>query len=385
MLELLESGLDGVDPRRLASDALTARAGEPAVLVAIGKAAAGLARGAAEVLDVIGGVVVSDHEEPIPSTMRLMLGDHPVPGVRSRRAAEALLRIVSEVPSDIALIALVSGGGSALCELPRPGVTSEYLAMVNRELVAAGAAIGEINLVRGHLSAIKFGGLSRAAGRPIDTYVISDVAGGDPGLVASGPTVPHRPEPDAALEVMQRASIDIPIEVIEAMYETTPTQPEPTVTLLADGFDALRSIARSAGSEVTLRSEWLSGRLESCLRSFMDDAGPGMTIGVGEPSLEVTGDGVGGRNTHAALVAATMLEGSDDMFAAFATDGVDGGSGSAGAISDGSTMARGGDPMPYLRRFDSATYLARTSDLLICGPTGTNVSDIWILWRATST
>lgn len=385
LLDLLETGLDGVDPRRLASGALAARAGEPAVVVAIGKAAAGLARGADEVLHVIGGVVVSDHEEPVPSTMRLMLGDHPVPGARSLQAAEALLQIASEVPSDLSLIALVSGGGSSLCELPRPGVTSEYLAMVNRKLVATEAAIGEINLVRGHLSAIKFGGLARAAGRPIDTYVLSDVAGGDPGLVASGPTIPHRPEPETALEVMQRAAVGVPPEVFEAMSETTPSQPEPKVTLLADGFDALRAIARKAGPEVTIRSEWLSGRLESCLEAFVTRAGTGITIGVGEPSVEVTGDGVGGRNTHAALLAAAMLEGSDDMFGAFATDGVDGRSGSAGAIVDGSTLTRGGDPTPALGKFDSATYLARTSDLLMCGPTGTNVSDIWMLWRDAST
>lgn len=385
LLDLLESGLDGVDPQRLTSDALAVRNGEPAVVVAIGKAAAGMARGAAEVLDVIDGLCVSDHEEPVPSTMRFMLGDHPVPGSRSLRAAEALLRTVSDVPSDTSVVALVSGGGSSLCELPRPAVPLEYLAMVNRKLVDAGAAIGEINLVRGHLSAIKFGGLARAAGRPIDTLVISDVAGGDPGLVASGPTIPHRSEPSKALDVMREASIDVPTDVFEAMSETTPSQPAPRVTLLADGFDALRAIARSAGPTTTIRSEWLSGRLDSCLEAFVAAAGPGITIGVGEPSVEVSGDGVGGRNTHAALLAATMLEGSDDLFAAFATDGVDGPSGSAGAIADGSTLTRGGDPTPAIDGFDSASYLARTSDLLICGPTGTNVSDIWILWRRAST
>jgi hydroxypyruvate reductase len=106
-----------------------------------------------------------------------------------------------------------------------------------------------------------------------------------------------------------------------------------------------------------------------------------VTVGTGEVVLDMRGEGTGGRNTHTALLAAARLTGSDDVFCAFATDGVDGGSGSAGAIVDGSTLRRGGDPTRSRDRFDSATYLAGTSDLLLCPPTGTNVSDVWILWR----
>ena len=102
---------------------------------------------------------------------------------------------------------------------------------------------------------------------------------------------------------------------------------------------------------------------------------------VGETVVEVTGSGSGGRNTHAALLAAQRLAGTDDLFASFATDGVDGESGCAGAIVDGTTIERGGDPGPALADFDSAGYLARTGDLLVCSPTGTNVADLWILWR----
>jgi glycerate-2-kinase len=108
-----------------------------------------------------------------------------------------------------------------------------------------------------------------------------------------------------------------------------------------------------------------------------------VTAGAGEVSIEATGDGLGGRCTHAALVAAGYL-GPDDLFCAFATDGVDGASGASGAIVDGSTIDRGGDPMAALDNYDSAGYLAKTSDLLRCPPTGTNVSDLWILWRRAS-
>jgi glycerate-2-kinase len=103
-------------------------------------------------------------------------------------------------------------------------------------------------------------------------------------------------------------------------------------------------------------------------------------VAAGEVTLEVTGAGAGGRNTHAALLAARHM-GPDDLFCAFATDGVDGRSGAAGAIVDGSTIIRGGNPETVLGEFDSARYLAGTSDLLRCPPTGTNVADLWILWR----
>ncbi len=381
MLELLEAGLAGVDPERLTAEALSSRAGAPTVVVAIGKAAPAMARGAARVLDVVGGICVTDHPEPVPSTIQLLLGDHPVPGPNSFRAGAAVLATVRSAPEGADLVALVSGGGSALCELPRDGVTAEFISTVSRRLVMTGAAIGDINLVRAHLSAIKRGGVARAAGRPIDTLIVSDVVGGDPWLVASGPTIPHSPDVEGAIRVMHRASIDIPATVLTAMARDWGPQPPPQVSVLADGFDAARAIASMAPPPVRIQEDWLCGDAEASASSFVELAGPGITIGVGETTVDVRGEGSGGRNTHAALVAARMLVGTDDLFAAFATDGVDGSSGSAGAIVDGSTLARGGDPSPALAQCDSAGYLGRTHDLLRSGPTGTNVSDIWVLWR----
>jgi hypothetical protein len=157
--------------------------------------------------------------------------------------------------------------------------------------------------------------------------------------------------------------------------------PEPKVILLADGRDAARAVAAAAPAPAAIWEGWLRGDAEACLDRFLRDSGPGVTVGTGEVVLDMRGEGTGGRNTHTALLAAARLTGSDDVFCAFATDGVDGGSGSAGAIVDGSTLRRGGDPTRSRDRFDSATYLAGTSDLLVCPPTGTNVSDLWILWR----
>jgi glycerate-2-kinase len=211
--------------------------------------------------------------------------------------------------------------------------------------------------------------------------VISDVAGADPGVVASGPTIPRAADAEAATLIMRRAAIDVPEVVLAVLRTPQPAIAAPEVTLLANGFDAARGVASAVSGPVEVRSDWLAGAVEPCLEWFFDSSGPGVIVGVGETVLEVTGEGRGGRNTHAALLAATKIAGTEDVFVAFATDGVDGASGSAGAVVDGGTVARGGDPSGALNTFDSAGYLEASSDLLRCSPTGTNVSDIWILWR----
>ncbi|MGH8948045.1 MAG: MOFRL family protein, partial [Acidimicrobiia bacterium] len=169
--------------------------------------------------------------------------------------------------------------------------------------------------------------------------------------------------------------------VWEAMTKQPLSLPGPQVTLVADGHTAARGVLSVTPPPNAVVEEWLRGAMGPCLDRFLATAGPGVTVGAGEVVLDVTGGGSGGRTTHAALLAAERLAGSDDLFCAFATDGVDARSGAAGAIVDGTTIHRGGDPAAALRDFDSASYLARTSDLLRCPPTGTNVSDLWILWR----
>ncbi len=385
LLTLLEAALEGVDAERTTAAAMAGRYDEPVVVIAIGKAAPAMSRGAAAVSNVVGGVCVADHPEPVPPGVELIIGDHPVPGLRSLDAAGRVLEIATSTPAATRLVALVSGGGSALCEMPRPGISTEDLAATHRRLMERGVDITDINLVRGHLSTVKCGGVSRAAGRAIDTYIVSDVHGGQPWLVSSGPTIPHRGDPQAALEVLRAADIDVPGAWLAAVSEPRPAQPDPAITVVADGFDAVAALAAASAQPVEVRGEWLTGDLTACLDRFLATSGPGITVAVGEPTLEVSGSGRGGRNTHAALLAATRIAGSDDVFVAFASDGVDGNSGAAGAIVDGATLSRGGDPRPALEDFDSAGYLADSSDLLVCGPTGTNVSDIWVLWRRSPT
>jgi hydroxypyruvate reductase len=180
---------------------------------------------------------------------------------------------------------------------------------------------------------------------------------------------------------LSRHHIEVPDSVWEAMNRDTGPIESPTITLLGDGRTAAQAVGEIQSGPYTVLPGWLEGEIAICLDRFFARAGPGVTIAVGEPVVEVTGSGKGGRNTHAALLAAQRLAGTDTLFTAFATDGADGQSGTAGALVDGNTIDRGGDPARALANFDSASYLATTGDLLVCPPTGTNVADLWILRR----
>jgi glycerate 2-kinase len=380
---LFDVALASVEPERLTGEALSGVPGGPATVIAIGKAAPSMCRGAAAASGRVTGICVTDHVEEVPTGIELVVGDHPVPGDRSFSAGRMVLEAVTRSTGRI--VALVSGGGSALCEHPVEGVSAEFLSGASRVMLDRGASIGEMNLVRRHLSAIKGGGLLVAAGRPIETYAISDVCGADPNVIASGPTLPQSVDPEAALAIMRRIGIEVPLEVAGAVSKARPVPPDrASITVLADGHTAAQAVSDEShrlgiASEVT--PGWLSGPVAKALDVFILGGRPGLDVAAGEPVVEVVGRGSGGRNTHAALLAASAISGSDSLFAAFATDGVDGNSRSAGAIVDGHTIARGGDPAASLASSDSATYLAKTGDLVVTGPTGTNVADIWVHWR----
>lgn len=381
MRRWLSAGVAAVDPETITFEALRHEQG-PATVIAIGKAAAAMSRGAARALEGVTGVCVTNAPGDLPEGMQLIIGDHPVPGEASFDAGRRVLEAVRR--ADGKLIALISGGGSALCETPRPGIEPSFIQLANEALLDGGASIDDTNLVRRHLSDIKAGGIARAASSPVETLIISDVVGGGPEVVASGPTIPVPPDPDGAIEVMRRHRIP-PSASVESAMRSAQVVPDPgPVSVLADGRTAAMAVsdaASSDGFESGVAEGWFRGDVEVSLDRFLADRRPGITVAAGEPNVVVSGPGVGGRNSHAALLAAIRLAGSDDLFAAFATDGVDGRSDGAGGLVDGGTIGRGGDPAGALQSSDSATYLADTGDLLRTGPTGTNVSDLWMLWH----
>jgi glycerate 2-kinase len=381
--QLFDMAVAAVEPEKLVRESLTDLTEAPATLIAIGKASPAMCRGAARILDEVRGVCVAIGPDEVPEGIELLVGDHPIPEEGSFRAGRRVLEIAATAPDRI--IALISGGGSALCEHPIAGVSPEFVCEANKTLVSSGAPITEMNLVRRHLSAIKGGGLLHAAKTPIDTYLISDVCGADPSVIASGPTMPSAADPEGAISAMVDHGIVVPPSVKEAIRGAPrPEARAGAIQVIADGrnaADAAAASARSSGLQASVLDGWLSGPISSAFDEFITHAGPGITIATGEPDIAVSGDGRGGRNTHAALLAAERLTGTGRVFAAFATDGVDGNSSSAGAIVDGDTVSRGGDPRPALDRYDSARYLRATGDLVETGPTGTNVSDLWILWQ----
>lgn len=369
----LQAALDAVDPEPLTRAAVQGLVG-PVQVIAVGKAAPAMCRGAAAAVGAITGLCISNHAEAIPDGVELVIGDHPVPGIHSLRAGEMAL---AHAPS--ADIALISGGGSALCEVPRDGVTLDYLATVTRALLDWGVDIEEANVVRTHLSKLKGGGLG-----PIATLILSDVCAHGPGIVASGPTIPMEPDPGRVLRTMASLDLEVPPSVERAIRGWEMGTVMPDVEVIGDGRTAARAAAASARNsvdQVEVLDQWVTGPLEDAVSRFIDTSPPGVTIAAGEPQLHTHREGHGGRNTHAALLAATRIAGSTSVFATLATDGVDGSSEAAGAIVDGQTTRRGGDPSTATAAFDSATYLEKSGDLLKTGPTGTNVADLWLMWK----
>ena len=383
VLEFFDGALKAVDPEPLTRDALTGTDGEPATVIGIGKAAAAMCRGAAQVLQDVAGICVTDADQDVPRSIELVIGDHPLPGERSLVAGRKVVEMAGQAGGR--LIALISGGGSALCERAIEGIDDSFIKYVSHVLLAQGAPISDTNLIRRHLSSLKGGGLARAASVPVETYAISDVCGSDPALIASGPTISTPRDPGLAITMMETYGIEVPDSVAVALWRF-PDEPVASsqIEVLADGRTAAEGLAgksRESGMPARLIDRWLDGPVADALDGFLAESGPGITIATGEPVVAVGGDGSGGRNTHAALMAAARLAGEDAVFAALATDGSDGNSESAGAIVDGSTISRGGDPSSHLAGSDSAGYLARTGDLIVTGRTGTNVSDLWVLWR----
>lgn len=371
--------LESVDPRRLTAERLGGHI--PATVIAIGKAAAAMTWGAADAWGGVSGVCVADSPGEVPDGVELIVGDHPVPGEASFAAGRRVLEVAREAGR---VVALISGGGSALCEHPLPGIDPEFVATATTSLLLGGASIGETNLARAHLSAVKAGGLVRAAGHDVLTLVVSDVGPLGPEVVASGPTLAVRRDPDTALAIMRRHGVEVPPSVEEALRSVPPEPVSTSVEVLADGRSAATAFAEAAredGNPVSVLDGWIEGAVPDAVDRFLRRGGPGVSVGAGETTLEVSGEGRGGRNTHAALVAAELIVRRQVMFAALATDGMDGRSDAAGAIVDGTTLARGGDPAGALAGFDSAAYLERTGDLVVTGRTGTNVADLWVLWR----
>ena len=419
MLEILEGALNEVEPDRavrrafrhtetgleVAGVGLDTTAIDRVHLLAFGKAAPAMARAAVDELRGlnIGGLVISNHAEPLPVGLDLQITGHPLPDERSAEAARTSLDLLQRAGEQDLVLCLISGGGSALLELPAAGISMADEQATVDLLLSCGADIEELNTVRKHLSAIKGGRLAEAAAPArLCTLILSDVVGNRLDVIASGPSVPDPTTYADALEVLDRYGLHhrVPAPIVAHLVagssesiDETPKTPyaRQLLTIVGDGRAAAEGaaeVARRAGLPATIATTTMTGdartRAFECLQEVKEQ---GVTIFAGETTVKVVGTGRGGRNQEAALAAAHVLAGdSSIVFATFGTDGVDGPTEAAGAIVDGDTIARGSaqglDAERYLANNDSGPYLAATGDLLVTGPTGTNVGDLWIVWRA---
>ena len=415
--ELFTAAIEAVEPSRAVRTFLGCRDGRimvggktlPAVsdvhVVAVGKAAIAMTRGAVQALNglIVSGDVITKEGHlgaPLPSEFRVHEAGHPIPDERGVQATNSMITALNQLDKSVVL-ALVSGGGSALLEAPRDGVTLEDIARTTDLLLRAGAPIEALNAVRAPLSRVKGGGLREAAPtcRWV-TLILSDVLGNDPRVIASGPTVPGLRSPRLALEIIERFGIaqQVPISILTALQsapvEREPQEPDGDVLLVVgDNAAAVQSAADKAATlGLECRVVWQSAQGEAAdlgrkfvtMLSQMPDS-VAVVLGGGEATVTVRGDGRGGRNTEFALAAAVELDRrnlSDWLVASLGTDGQDAVTGCAGAIADGGTVRRstdaGIDPAGALARNDSLSVFEVAGGAVQTGPTGTNVNDIYI-------
>lgn len=327
-----------------------------------------------------------------PAGVEMLVAGHPVPDAAGEAAASRVEALLAGLSPDDHLVALISGGGSALLPAPVAGISLEDKAKVNRLMLASGLDITEINLVRQQLSRLKGGGMLRAAGCPVVSYLLSDVIGDDPRVIASGPTVAPFGTRAGARAVLEAAGLweQVPDTVTALLSQAapeTPPLPPSTVHLIGSNKISLKAmLAAEPGARIV--SDKLTGAVgpaaEKILRAARRARPGAVLLFGGETTVRVTGDGLGGRNQELALRVALLGRDLpfDWAFLSGGTDGRDGPTDAAGGLVDGSSARRmralGVDAFQALARSDSYNALAADGDLLITGATGTNVADLQV-------
>lgn len=348
------------------------------------------------------GVVVAPYGYAMPAgRIRVIEARHPVPDENSQRAAIEMLSSVRGLDANDLVIALISGGGSALLCMPRQGMDIADKAAVHAALLRSGATIEEMNAVRSQLSDVKAGRLAAAAfPARVLTFVVSDIPGDDPALVASGPTVARPEELGVARAIVDRYGIQLPPAVELLLDVARPPLPQSApsdVRLIATPFQSLQAAAEAAGDrgatpiilgdalqgESREVGKVMAGIAQSVRRHGNPVRPPALLLSGGETTVNFRGadSGKGGRNTDFLLGFAVALADASGIWAiAGDTDGIDGSEDAAGAIVTPDTMKRartlGLDARTFLDRFDSYSFFQATGDLVVTGPTRTNVNDV---------
>lgn len=380
------------------------------IVIACGKAAAGMAQAAElhyegkNALHLLTGVAVTRYGFGAPlKRLRLIEAGHPVPDERSVFAAEAAIAMARSARRGDLVLFLISGGASALCIAPAGNITLAEMQELTKALLKAGARIHEINCVRKHTCRFKGGRLAaEASGAALVTLAISDTPGDEPEDIGSGPTCPDATTLAEARSIIGKYGIRPAPSIVAALNDPANETPKPGDPAFANAhyelvatnrgsLEAAAELARKFGYEVITLGDSIEGEAREIAKSHaqlakrcLKEGRRVVILSGGELTVTVTGNGRGGPNQEYALALAIALNGEPDIYALAAdTDGTDGGAGApddpAGAFTSSGTMRRAAAlnlvPATFLENNDSTGFFRLTDDLLVCGPTGTNVND----------
>jgi hydroxypyruvate reductase len=379
------------------------------VVVGAGKAAAAMAQAVEAHWPAeapLTGLVVTRYHHGVGVLKRIEVveASHPVPDEAGEVAARRMLDMVRGLTPDDMVLCLMSGGASALLALPAPGVQLAHKKAISRALLHSGAAIGEMNCVRKHLSAIKGGRLAQACmPAQLVTLMISDVPGDDPSVIGSGPTVADTSTLAQARDVLARYGIPAPPAIAARLADAEAETPKPGDAAFARSREimvarprvalaAAEAVARAAGVTPVMLGDDIEGEAVDVARDMAaqilssDATRPVVLISGGETTVTVRGEGRGGRNAEFLLGLAVALGGRAGIYAiACDTDGIDGTEDNAGALLGPDTLSRaaalGLDARAMLANNDGYGFFAALGDLVVTGPTRTNVNDFRAILR----
>ena len=411
---MFQAAVDAAAPSLCVPAHLPRRPKGRTIVIGAGKASGAMARAVEDHWEgPLEGLVVTRYGHKLPTTrIEVVEARHPVPDAAGREAAARILKLVQGLTPDDLVLCLISGGGSALLALPAEGLTLEDKQAVNKALLKSGATIGEMNAVRKHLSSIKGGRLAVAAAPArVVALMISDVPGDDPSVIASGPTVADPTSSEDALAIIDKYGIPVPPGIIERLRTKAGETPKPGDVRLAKvenimiatpqmSLEAAAAVARAAGVTPVILGNAIEGEARDvglvhagiarqCADYAQPAAPPCVLLSGGETTVTLTGKGKGGRNTEFLLALGLALDGDPRVFALAAdTDGVDGSEDNAGALLYPDTLARaaakGVTAKALLADNDPWTFFNAIGDLLVTGPTLTNVNDFRAVLIATT-
>ncbi len=372
-------------------------------LLGIGKAAIPMTAAAAEILpDFEDGLVITKQANRREiSKVRILETGHPLPDRRSLEAGRLALKYVGNFNEDDLLVCLLSGGGSSLVTYPLPGIELEDMQQLTGDLLASGAAIDEINILRRELDQVKGGGLAEATRARILNLILSDVLGDDLATIASGPCVPNPTRREDALAVLEKYKLTPTESIRQVLFRPRsrgikPFHERTTSMIVGNNFTAIQAgqgQAETEGFKVRLLDTAMRGearqvgdQLAKILAKGTRNAPrPFCWIAGGETTVTLRGHGKGGRNQELALAAVDELDGAAQvLLISLATDGNDGPTDAAGAVVSGETKGRasqaGMETSDYLAHNDAYPFFERLGDLLKPGYTSTNVNDLVFLF-----